>query len=83
MKLTGDPAIRVPGTALTESEDAPAVWVVDGAKKSVSLVQVRVLRYDAASAVIASGLNDGDIVVTAGVHALRPGQKVRLPEQAP
>jgi hypothetical protein len=42
-----------------------------------------VLRYDAASAVIASGLNDGDIVVTAGVHALRPGQKVRLPEQAP
>ena len=26
---------------------------------------------------VASGLNPGDVVVTAGVQALRPGQKVR------
>jgi hypothetical protein len=29
---------------------------------------------------VASGLNPGDIVVTAGVQALRPGQKVRVLE---
>jgi hypothetical protein len=29
---------------------------------------------------VASGLNPGDIVVTAGIQALRPGQKVRLLE---
>jgi hypothetical protein len=35
-----------------------------------------------ATAQVASGLNPGDIVVTAGVQALRPGQKVRLLETA-
>jgi multidrug efflux pump subunit AcrA (membrane-fusion protein) len=29
---------------------------------------------------VASGLNPGDVVVTAGIQALRPGQKVRLLE---
>ena len=28
--------------------------------------------------VVTRGLKDGEVVVTAGVHALRPGQKVRL-----
>jgi membrane fusion protein, multidrug efflux system len=28
--------------------------------------------------IVGSGLSDGDIVVTAGVHVLRPGQKVKL-----
>jgi hypothetical protein len=30
--------------------------------------------------VVAAGLNVGDVVVTAGVQALRAGQKVRLPK---
>jgi multidrug efflux pump subunit AcrA (membrane-fusion protein) len=30
--------------------------------------------------VVSSGLNPGDVVVIAGVQALRPGQKVRVPE---
>ena len=32
---------------------------------------------------VASGLNHGDIVVTAGAQALRPGQKVRPLETPP
>jgi hypothetical protein len=28
--------------------------------------------------IIAQGLGEGEIVVTAGVQALRPGQKIRL-----
>jgi hypothetical protein len=34
----------------------------------------------AESLLVESGLADGDIVVTAGVQALRPGQQVRLLE---
>ena len=36
------------------------------------------LRYDPATVVVSQGLEAGEIVVTAGVQALRPGQKVRL-----
>jgi len=82
MQLNSEPVVSLPGTALTESESKPAVWLVDPAKKTVALRQVVVLRYDAANVIVASGLNDGDIVVAAGVHALRPDQEVRLPERA-
>ena len=36
------------------------------------------LRYDPASVAISQGLDTGEVVVTAGVQALHPGQKVRL-----
>jgi hypothetical protein len=39
---------------------------------------VTVLRYSASSVLVSAGLDNGDIVVTAGVHLLRPGEKVRL-----
>ena len=45
---------------------------------TVALRNVDVLRYDPATVVISHGLVTGDIVVTAGVQTLRPGQKVRL-----
>jgi membrane fusion protein, multidrug efflux system len=37
-----------------------------------------VLRHDPATVAISTGLEPGEIVVTAGVQALHPGQKVRL-----
>jgi RND family efflux transporter MFP subunit len=80
--LTADHAVAVPGTALTESSGKPAVWIVDPAKKAVSLRPVGVLRYEANSVIINQGLKDGDRVVTAGVHALRPDQQVRILESA-
>ena len=39
---------------------------------------IDVLRFEPAYVVVASGVEPGDIVVTAGVQALHPGQKVRL-----
>jgi RND family efflux transporter MFP subunit len=78
-----DQAAAVPGTALTESAGKPAVWVVDPISKTVSLRPVAVQRYEAAAVMIKDGLKDGDIIVTAGVHALRPKQKVRLLDAAP
>jgi multidrug efflux pump subunit AcrA (membrane-fusion protein) len=80
VKVQSEPVIQLPGTALIQSEGKPAVWVVDPEKKTVSLVTVTVGHYDTSSAVVSQGLNDGDLVVTAGVQALRPGQKVRLLE---
>jgi len=44
----------------------------------VSLRNVDVSRYDPADVVVPHGLDAGEIVVTAGVQTLHPGQKVRL-----
>jgi RND family efflux transporter MFP subunit len=78
MTLKSDPSIQLPGTALMNTDGKPAVWVIDPASRTVALRQVEIERYDADSVIIAQGLKDGDVVVTAGVHALRPGQTVKL-----
>ena len=70
--------VEVPPSALTEANGHPAVWVVDPQSQTVSLRNVEVLRYDPAAVVVSQGLKTGEIVVTAGVQTLRPGQKVRL-----
>jgi RND family efflux transporter MFP subunit len=80
MRIESGPVIQLPGTALTQSEGKPAVWVVDPERKTVSLLPVVVGRYDTSSIIVEDGLRDGDLVVTAGVQALRPGQEVRLLE---
>ncbi len=71
-------AVSIPATSLIQLEGKPAVWVVDPNTKQVALRAVAVDRYENSEVIIASGLKDGDTVVTAGVHALRPGQLVRL-----
>jgi RND family efflux transporter MFP subunit len=81
LTLAGDQLIVIPSAALTNSSGEPAVWVVNRADSTVALRQVRVLRHEADSLVIGDGLAPGDTVVTAGVQALRPGQKVRLLDQ--
>jgi membrane fusion protein, multidrug efflux system len=78
IKLAAPPGIEVPASALTEANGRPAVWVVDPRSLAVSLRNVEVLRYDAATVVISQGLETGETVVTAGVQMLHPGQKVRL-----
>ena len=77
IKLAAPAGIAVPASALTEGDNHPAVWLVDRHTETVSLRAVDVLRYDAAGVVISRGLEKGDVVVTAGVQMLRPGQKVR------
>jgi RND family efflux transporter MFP subunit len=78
IKLSAPPGVEIPASALTEAIGRPAVWVVDPQSKTVSLREVDVLRHDPATVVISQGLEPGDLVVTAGVQTLRPGQKVRL-----
>lgn len=78
IQIGGVSGIDVPASALTRGSQGPAVWVVNGQDSTVALRPVEVARYDAARAIIADGLQEGEVVVTAGVQTLRPGQKVRL-----
>ena len=70
--------IEIPATALTNANNQPSVWIVDPDKKTVSMRNVDVMRFDQASVAISGGLETGELIVTAGVQALHPGQKVRL-----
>lgn len=78
LMMDAGPVIEIPATALTQVDRKPAVWVVDPTSKTVSLRNVDVLRFDPAKVAISQGLDTGEIVVTAGVQALHPGQTVRL-----
>ncbi len=78
MQVGGAAGIEIPAEALTRSQGQPAVWVVDPATQTVSPRPVEVLRFDPAGVLIGQGLAAGDQVITAGVQALHPGQKVRV-----
>jgi RND family efflux transporter MFP subunit len=78
VQLDTAPVITLPASALTQSNQQPAVWIVDPSSSVVSMRNVEVSRYDPGAVVISHGLETGDVVVTAGVQALHPGQKVRL-----
>ena len=82
VRLAGQRAIELPAVALFEENGKPAVWVFDHKTGTVSLKPIAVLRYELASVLVSAGLQRGDTVVTAGVHVLRPGQKVRLLAEA-
>lgn len=75
--------IELPATALTSVENHPAVWVVDPQSHQVSLRPVELQRQDSGTIIVTRGVKGGERVVSAGVHALRPGQEVRLLEGVP
>lgn len=75
---SGGGAITIPATALTQRDQSAGAWVVDPNNLTVSLRKLDVASADPAAAKISSGLNIGDIVVTAGAGLLREGQRVRL-----
>jgi RND family efflux transporter MFP subunit len=78
MRLQSDAVIAIPASALTEFNKLPAVWIVDPQKLTVSLRNIEVTRFDPGTVIVGNGLEPGEIVVTAGVQALHPGQTVRL-----
>ncbi len=68
--------ISVPLTALFQEKNITSVWVVD--KGVVQLLPVTVAGVAGNDILISSGLSVGQNIVTAGVHVLTPGQKVRI-----
>jgi multidrug efflux pump subunit AcrA (membrane-fusion protein) len=69
---------RVPLSALKEHQGGSSVWVVDPASMTAVARPVQVGGAEGNEAIVVAGLSPGDRVVTAGVHVLSAGQKVRL-----
>ena len=68
----------IPLTALASGADGtPFVWVVAGEKNEVSRRAVKLGEVGGAAVAVLDGLNEGDVVVTAGVSALREKMRVR------
>lgn len=71
-----DSRINIPSSAIFNSDEQTCVWII----RSDSTVVARNVTVEAlhtnGSATVSSGLNAGDIIVTAGVRKLIKGQKV-------
>jgi RND family efflux transporter MFP subunit len=78
LRMDAQPVLEIPASALTRLDQNPAVWIVDPASNAVALRAVEVVRFDPAKVTVSGGLDIGEVVVTAGVQALHPGQVVRL-----
>jgi RND family efflux transporter MFP subunit len=72
--------VRLPLAAVMQQQGAPAVWVVDRSSMTVKVQPVAVAGAEGNVVLVAGGLTPGQTVVTAGVHVLTPGQKVKLYE---
>ena len=69
---------KLPLSALKEEQGRTWVWVVDRASMTVKLQPVQLAGADGNDAVLRGGVEPGQVVVTAGVHVLTPGQKVKF-----
>ncbi|MFY7975475.1 MAG: efflux RND transporter periplasmic adaptor subunit [Rubrivivax sp.] len=68
---------RLPLAALWQQQGQSAVWVLDPATMTVKAQTVVVAGADGNEIIVAQGLSAGQQVVTAGVHVLTPGLKVK------
>lgn len=69
--------VRLPLPAVLELGGKSNVWVLDAATMTVRPQPVTVAGADANAVLVSAGLTPGQEVVTAGVHVLTPGQKVK------
>lgn len=76
------PSLSVAQSALFRINGQPQVWVLDRQAQTVASRSVELGMFNGERATVLSGLAAGEWVVTAGVHKLSPGQKVRLPQAA-
>ncbi|KXF77060.1 hypothetical protein ATN84_11360 [Paramesorhizobium deserti] len=81
MRMQPQRAAILPWSALTSDGGRPAVWLVEGDTDVVALTPVKVLSYERERVVIASGLDEGQRVVTKGAQLLRPGEVVDIVEE--
>lgn len=69
---------RLPLAAVFQQQGQPTVWLVEPGSMTLKPQPVQVAGADGNEVVVAGGLLAGQRVVTAGVHVLQAGQKVRL-----
>ena len=78
---TTTPWIKVPLTALFQDKGGSAVWVVEN--NTAKLVPVQTAAPAGNDILLSGGVSNGQIVVTAGVNSLKPGQKVSILGEEP
>jgi membrane fusion protein, multidrug efflux system len=71
-------AIRLPLAAVMQQQGRTSVWLLDRGTMTVKAQPIEVGGADGNSVLVAGGLSPGQTVVSAGVHVLTPGQKVKL-----
>ncbi len=68
-------AAYIPLASIYQNNDTPGVWVINN--ESVTLRSVKIGAFGDGKVQVLEGLQNGDVIVTAGVHKLKEGQKVR------
>jgi len=76
--VEGATSIRLPLTAIVDQNGGRYVWVVDANTSKVRQQAVELGSAENDSVAVVSGLNGGEMVVTAGVHRLLADQRVNL-----
>lgn len=74
--------LRLPRSAILEKDGKTTVWLVDPNTGSVTGRDVETRPDEGGQVRIVSGLDAGQRIVTAGVHSLTEGQKVRIAQEA-
>ncbi|HMM23121.1 MAG TPA: efflux RND transporter periplasmic adaptor subunit [Selenomonadales bacterium] len=69
------PVITIPLAALYQTGDTPAVWVVKN--DILALRSIQTGSFGDGTIQVLAGLQPGDRIVTAGVHKLKEGQRVK------
>jgi RND family efflux transporter MFP subunit len=72
------PVITLPLQALLVESGATHAWRYDAARGTVRRTRVSIGNVAGNEVVVTEGLNAGDVVVTAGAHQLKEGQRVKL-----
>lgn len=72
---------QLPATAILSLDGKSWVWIFDPATRSVTKREVRLVDNKDGSVDVTAGIEAGVRVVTAGVHHLKDGQKVRLDQE--
>lgn len=80
VSLAVPPSIAVPYSALVAYAQGAAVWVVDPERLDVSIRAIEISHYSNRMVVVASGLENGDIVITSSAQLLYPGRIVQIKE---
>ena len=68
-------AASIPLSALYQTKETPCVWIVQEGKVQLRPIKIGVFGNDQVQVI--AGLKPGETIVTAGVHKLREGQKVK------
>jgi RND family efflux transporter MFP subunit len=75
---TSAPVARLPLSAVINQGDGASLYVADTTSGAITRKRVTVKAYESDGVLVEGGVDEGAVVVVAGVQKLDPGQKVRV-----